>query len=70
VFGAVVGLLADAATFVASAVCLIAIGEREVAATRGRPSGAVLLTGPFRHERRLPDRPHRTDLAGAGISRW
>jgi hypothetical protein len=33
-------------------------------------AGAVLLAGPLRHERRLPDRPHRTDLVGAGVSRW
>jgi hypothetical protein len=31
-------------------------------------AGAVLLTGPLRHQRRLPDRPHRTELVGAGIS--
>ena len=33
-------------------------------------AGAVLLAGPLRHERRLADRPHRTDLVGAGVSRW
>jgi hypothetical protein len=31
-------------------------------------AGAVLLTGPLRHRRRLPDRPHRTELVGAGVS--
>ena len=40
-FGAVAGLLADVATFAASAVCLIAIGERELAGTRSRPPGSL-----------------------------
>lgn len=39
--GAVAGLLADAATYVLSAACLIAIGDREVAATRARPAGTL-----------------------------